>query len=141
MKEISAGGVVFRKGEKKLEMMMIEDRYARWSLPKGKIEQGETIEQTAIREIEEETGIIGKIIDPIEVIYYNYYHPKHGQIKKEVHYYLVEAIDGELEAQVSEINRVIWCEPQEAWDLQRNQGYDNNHTVVRKALHQLGIQV
>jgi 8-oxo-dGTP pyrophosphatase MutT (NUDIX family) len=141
MREISAGGVVYRKNELKLEMMMIEDRYARWSLPKGKIEQGETIEQTAIREIEEETGIIGKIVDPIEVIFYNYYHPKYGQIKKEVHYYLVEAIKGELEAQVSEINCVKWCDPHEAWKLQSSQGYENNHTVVRKALNQLGIEV
>jgi 8-oxo-dGTP pyrophosphatase MutT (NUDIX family) len=141
MKEVSAGGVVFRKQGDRLQMMMVEDRYTKWSLPKGKIEKGETIEQAALREIEEETGIVGRIVNPIEVIYYHYYHPKHGQIDKEVHYFLVEAVKGKLEAQVSEINEVRWLDPKEAWDLQNNQGYGNNYTVVQKALNSLGVEV
>jgi 8-oxo-dGTP pyrophosphatase MutT (NUDIX family) len=140
VKEVSAGGVVFRKRGNRLEMMMIEDRYTKWSLPKGKIENGETIEQAALREIKEETGIIGRIVNPIEVIYYKYYHPKHGQMEKEVHYFLVEAIDGKLEAQVTEINEVKWLDPEETWELQTEQGYSNNNSVVQKALNQLGIR-
>ena len=59
MKEISAGGVVFRKVDGELQIQLIQDRYGKISLPKGKMEPGETIEQTALREIVEETGIEG----------------------------------------------------------------------------------
>lgn len=105
------------------------------------MESGETIEQTALREIQEETGIQGKIIRPIEVIYYQYYNPDHGQVDKEVHYFLVEAVDGELSPQMSEINKARWFRPKDAWDLQMGEGYGNNHSVVQKALDQLGIEL
>jgi 8-oxo-dGTP pyrophosphatase MutT (NUDIX family) len=139
MKEISAGGVVYRKEGEKPHVLLIEDRYAKWTLPKGKLEDGETVEEAALREILEETGITGRIICPIGVITYHYYHPKHGQVDKEVHYYLVEAVEGELQAQLSEINTVRWIEPQEAWSLQLEGGYGNNDHIVKEALIELGI--
>lgn len=141
MKEISAGGVVYRKVNNQLEIMLIEDRYTRWSLPKGKLEQDETTEQAALREIEEETGIVGQIVAPLEVIYYQYYHPKHGQIDKEVHYYLVEELEGELQPQISEINLVQWVSPLRAWELHLDKGYENNDVVLQKALAHFGINV
>ena len=51
MKEISAGGVVFRRVDGALQIQLIQDRYGKISLPKGKMEPGETVEQTALREI------------------------------------------------------------------------------------------
>jgi len=59
VKEISAGGVVYRKEGDRLELLMIEDRYGKWTLPKGKQEAGEEVEETALREIREETGLRG----------------------------------------------------------------------------------
>ncbi|WCK53487.1 NUDIX hydrolase [Aneurinibacillus sp. Ricciae_BoGa-3] len=138
-KEVSAGGVVYRRTGSNIELMMIEDRYMKVSLPKGKQEEGETMEQTALREILEETGIEGKVVHPLKTIYYDYYNPKLGAIKKEVHYYLVEALSGTLTPQVEEINKVDWLTPEKAWERQDHNGYDNNIPVLKRAYELLGI--
>ncbi|SFE36202.1 NUDIX domain-containing protein [Paenibacillus algorifonticola] len=140
MKEISAGGVVYRRTEEgKLQIQLIQDRYGKVSLPKGKMEAGETVEQTALREIAEETGLQGNIIAPIDQIKYQYQHDAYGTVDKEVHYYLVEAIGGDLQAQVEEIRGVDWFEPLDAWRRQKQSGYDNNNRIVSGALELLGI--
>lgn len=141
MKEISAGGVVYRKVDGKLQIQLIQDRYGRTSLPKGKMEPGETVEETALREIVEETGIRGVIREPLALIEYKYRHPERGVVDKEVHYFLVEAQGGKLTAQVEEIRGVAWFEPLEAWEMQKNSGYDNNDDILRNALHKLGVRV
>lgn len=140
-KEISAGGVVYRRSDDGIEIQLILDRYGKISLAKGKMEPGETIEQTALREIQEETGLIGKIIEPVDVIKYTYEHASLGTVDKEVHYYLVEALGGDLQPQVEEINGVAWYNPLEAWDKQKQNGYDNNDKILEQALHKLGIEV
>ncbi|GGG10793.1 NUDIX hydrolase [Paenibacillus abyssi] len=141
MKEISAGGVVFRRVDNQLHIQLIQDRYGKISLPKGKMEPGETIEQTALREIVEETGMEGKIIAPIDLIKYQYVHESNGTVDKEVHYYLVEAVGGTLQAQVEEIRGVEWFAPEEAWRRQRQSGYDNNDRILAGALKLLGVEV
>lgn len=142
MKEISAGGVVFRRTEQdQLQIQLIQDRYGKVSLPKGKMEAGETVEQTALREIAEETGMEGVIVAPIDQIKYQYEHAAHGTVNKEVHYYLVEAVGGSLQAQVEEIRGVDWFEPLEAWRKQKQSGYENNNHIVAGALRLLGIDV
>ncbi|WP_160034355.1 NUDIX hydrolase [Paenibacillus sp. An7] len=140
-KEISAGGVVYRNTEEGLEIQLIVDRYAKISLAKGKMEPGETIEETALREIQEETGMIGKIIEPVDVIKYTYEHASLGTVDKEVHYYLVEALSGDLQPQVEEIKGVAWYKPLEAWEKQKQNGYDNNDKILKQALQKLGIEV
>ncbi|WP_239617431.1 NUDIX hydrolase [Cohnella mopanensis] len=139
-KEISAGGVVYRKRDGQLEIQLIEDRFGRMTLAKGKMEPGETIEQTALREIQEETGIIGRLVAPLQIISYVYEHAQLGTVQKEVHYYLVEAGEGQLQAQVEEITGVAWYEPTQAWQLQLDSGYDNNDEVLRLALEKLGVK-
>ncbi|MFF2887783.1 NUDIX hydrolase [Paenibacillus sp. NPDC057967] len=142
MLEISAGGVVFRHNEQGLlQIQLIQDRYGKVSLPKGKMEAGETVEQTALREIAEETGLEGKIVAPIDQIKYQYEHAEYGTVNKEVHYYLVEAVGGKHQAQVEEIRGVDWFEPMEAWRRQKQSGYDNNHRIVAGALQLLGLSV
>ncbi|WP_028561673.1 NUDIX hydrolase [Paenibacillus pinihumi] len=141
MLEISAGGVVFQRLNNELQVQLIQDRYGKISLPKGKMEAGETIEETALREIAEETGLIGKIIAPIDQIKYRYHHDTKGAVDKEVHYYLVEAVGGELHAQIEEIRGVEWFSPEEAWRRQTQSGYDNNDRILSGALKLLGVQV
>lgn len=142
MLEISAGGVVFRQNEQgQLQIQLIQDRYGKVSLPKGKMEAGETVEQTALREIAEETGLEGVIVAPIDQIKYKYEHASYGTVNKEVHYYLVKAVGGTLQAQVEEIRGVEWFAPMEAWRLQKQSGYDNNHRIVSGALQLLGVSV
>lgn len=139
--EISAGGLVYRRQSGKLEIQLIQDRYGKITLPKGKMEPGETVEQTALREISEETGIRGRILEPLVRVSYQFTHPDAGPIEKEVHYFLVEAVGGALQAQLEEIRGVEWFAPEEAWKRQRQKGYDNNDDVVRKGLQILGFEV
>lgn len=141
LKEISAGGVVYRFHEGSLQVQLIQDRYGKITLPKGKMEPGETVEQTALREIAEETGIEGKIIKPLETIRYQYNLPHAGPVHKEVHYYLVVAVGGKLQAQVEEIRGVEWLDPHEAWEQHSQSGYANNNSVLEKALQYLGYEV
>lgn len=59
VKEPTAGGIIFRRGQKdkKIEILLIQDAKDRWTIPKGHIEEGETAKVTAEREIKEETGL------------------------------------------------------------------------------------
>lgn len=137
MKEISAGGVVYRKKSGQLEILMIEDRFGYVTLPKGKQEPGESLEQTALREIEEETGIRGRMIMHLCRVYYQYQHDHKGLIDKQVDYYLVEAESGQETPQLEEIQGVKWLPANEARKKQLEQGYENNHSVLEKALDYL----
>ncbi|MNJ48344.1 NUDIX hydrolase [Paenibacillus bouchesdurhonensis] len=139
--QISAGGIVYRKEAGLLQIQLITDRYGKISFAKGKRENGETIEQTALREIHEETGIVGRVVEPIDIIAYTYHHPNLGDIQKEVHYYLVECEGGSLRPQTEEIRSVAWYEPEVAWERQCNAGYDNNDFILEKALKLLGIRL
>ncbi|MFV9511016.1 NUDIX hydrolase [Tepidibacillus sp. LV47] len=139
MKEVSAGGVVFYQGET-TEFLMILDHCHKWTFPKGKVEKGETYQEAAIREIREETGIDGNIIKSLDKVYYEYYHPIHGKVEKEVYYFLVEAKNYHLKVQESEINRAKWVSLQEAWETQKTSGYDNNLSIMKQALKELGYQ-
>lgn len=141
MKEISAGGVVYRRLEGRLEILLIQDRFGKITLPKGKMEPGETMEETALREIREETGITGRIIEPLERVEYQFTLPQKGAVTKEVQYYLVEASGGDLAAQIEEIRGVEWLGPREAWKKQLEHGYENNNSVLYRALIRLGIEV
>ena len=135
MKEISAGGVVFREKSGECEVLMIKDRFHHWTLPKGKQEPGETIEETALREIEEETGIKGEILRPLVTVHYTYDHQKHGEVDKFVHYFLVRALDGTETPQLEEIDDVAWLSLEESLMKQEMYGYANNQIVMNKALH------
>mgnify|MGYP001179646035 CR=1 FL=1 len=139
LKEVSAGGVVYRETGGRIEIQLIRDRFGRLSLAKGKLEPGETAEQAAIREIAEETGIDGEIVAPLTTVRYQYVKPGGGTVDKVVHYYLVRARDGELRAQTEEIDGVSWHDPGDAWSRQRAEGYGNNDEVLRLALGMLGL--
>jgi 8-oxo-dGTP pyrophosphatase MutT (NUDIX family) len=136
-KEISAGGVVFRQYHGKYEVLLIDDRFGKLSLPKGHQEAGETIEQTAIREIAEETGVHGEIMKKITTITYTFTHEKYGEVEKEVTYYLVQAHTEQLEAQLAEISGVGWYSLEEAKQLHQAKGYDNNQAVLEAAITEI----
>lgn len=142
MKEISAGGVVYRYVEDRLQLLMIEDRFGNWTLPKGKQEAGETLEATALREIWEETGIKGSIVARLATIHFQYLRPKReGYIDKEVHYFLVNVLSGKEKPQLEEINYLAWLSPDAAWDRQQRHGYDNNNQVLERALQLLSRNI
>lgn len=59
VREPTAGGIVFRRNKKTkgIEILLIQDAKDRWTIPKGHIEDGETAQETALREIAEEAGV------------------------------------------------------------------------------------
>ncbi|MDO5726019.1 MAG: NUDIX hydrolase [Tissierellia bacterium] len=88
MKEISAGGVVLCKGK----VLMLKKFNDTWVLPKGRIEQGERLSETALREVLEESNVKAQIVEYIDSIKYQYFNPaKRRKINKEVHWFLMES--------------------------------------------------
>jgi 8-oxo-dGTP pyrophosphatase MutT (NUDIX family) len=137
MKEIAAGGVVYAVIDGQLHIQLIRDRYGKVTLAKGKQEAGETIEQTALREIHEETGVQGEMGSLIEKISYTYISASGNVIDKEVYYFLVKALHTDLQTQEEEISDVAWYRAQEAVELHAASGYANNEIVIQKALRML----
>ena len=89
-RELSAGGVLFKDNL----VLLIQNPSGVWTFPKGLIEQGETPEKSALREVYEETGVKGEILDYIGEI--QYWYQLHGEkIFKRVKYYLMKHLEGE----------------------------------------------
>lgn len=108
--ETSAGGlVVDPAGGPRAALIARYDRGGRlqWSLPKGHIEGDETIEEAAVREVEEETGIRGEVIAPLGTIGY-WFSAEGQQVHKTVHHHLLLAVGGMLSDGDAEVARVAW---------------------------------
>ena len=78
-----------------------------WTLPKGTPDPGETIEQTALREVAEETGLDVRIVEPVGSIEYDFVQDRR-RIHKTVHYFLMEPVGGDLARHDREFERVRW---------------------------------
>ena len=111
VEETSAGGLVVDRSEGDLRVALIGriDRRGRllWSLPKGHVEDGETHEAAAVREVEEETGIRGRVLASLGTIDY-WFVAEDRRIHKTVHHYLLEASGGELSDEDVEVDEVAW---------------------------------
>ena len=111
--EVSAGGLVVDKtGTKGLLIGRLDPKDASherllWSLPKGHIEDGESPEQAAIREVAEETGIKSEITRSLGVIDF-WFMASGKRIHKTVHHFLFMEIGGKLAPQVTEVDDVAW---------------------------------
>lgn len=115
VQETSAGGVIIdvHEGMARIAIIARHNRAGRveWCLPKGHMEPGETLEQTAEREVAEETGIIGRVLVTLGTVDYWFSTPQH-RIHKRVHHYLLEATGGELSVEGDpdqEAFDAIWC--------------------------------
>ncbi len=111
VEETSAGGVVLDMSSDPPAVALIarHDRRSRllWSLPKGHVEEGETPEEAALREVFEETGLVGRIVAPLGVIDF-WFVVEDKRIHKTVHHYVIEAVGGELSDEDVEVEAVEW---------------------------------
>jgi 8-oxo-dGTP pyrophosphatase MutT (NUDIX family) len=114
VREFSAGGLVIAgldrpRGQLRAALIGHLDHRGRmlWSLPKGHIQPGERPEETAVREIAEETGIRGDVIAALGNINY-WFSSENRRVHKTVHHYLLGFVDGELSADDHEVGAVAW---------------------------------
>jgi len=105
---VSAGGVVYRRDGNRIEFAICgRDSDGVWGLPKGTPNPGESLEQTAVREVTEETGLDVRVVDKLGVI--EYWFSREGtRYHKWVHYYLMEAVGGDTSKHDVEYDKVEW---------------------------------
>lgn len=87
-----------------------------WTLPKGTPDPGETVEETALREVGEETGLEVRIVEPLGAIEYDFVQDG-TRIHKTVHYFLMKPVGGDLARHDTEFERVRWVPFDEADEL------------------------
>jgi 8-oxo-dGTP pyrophosphatase MutT (NUDIX family) len=117
--DYSAGGVAYRRVDTELEIALIATRSGtRWQLPKGTCESGETSEQTALREVAEEVGLLTTcecFLQAIEYWYWDTYRKDTPElVHKRVDFYLLRVIGGELSDNSIEVDGTAWFRPAEA---------------------------
>lgn len=135
---MSAGGVVYRNnGKSGIEVVICGREYpAVWGLPKGTPDPGETEEQTALREVREETGLDVVTERYIDSIRYWFVRASDGaRCHKIVHYYLMRPVGGDLSRHDHEFDFVIWTSPDEA---SRTLTYENEVEIVQKGASMVG---
>jgi len=109
--ETSAGGVVVEPGGGASRVALIAHRTRRgaleWVLPRGHVEPGETPEQAAVREVEEETGIRGRVRAELGTVDY-WFVDADRKVHKTVHHFLLDGIGGALSPEDPQVERVEW---------------------------------
>jgi 8-oxo-dGTP pyrophosphatase MutT (NUDIX family) len=123
----AAGGVLLRSGPDGPEVAVIHrPKYEDWSLPKGKLDDGEGFEQAALREVEEETGMRAELGPELSSVSYR---DRKGRTKL-VRYWLMRALDGEFQAG-TEVDELRWLDPESA---QEQLSYEHDAELVREAV-------
>jgi ADP-ribose pyrophosphatase YjhB (NUDIX family) len=129
--ETSAGGLVVDHAAGTAAVIGRLDRRGRllWSLPKGHIEAGETAEEAAVREVEEETGIIGRVVAPLGTIDF-WFVAEDRRVHKTVHHFLLRALGGELSDEDVEVSEVAWVP---LGELESRLAYADERRLIRRA--------
>ncbi len=128
---VSAGGVVWRRREGDLIEIVLCGRRSEslWGLPKGTPDLGETIEQTALREVEEETGLKVRLGEPVGTIEY-WFMAGGVRYHKRVHHWLMEPVGGDVSGHDHEFDDVEWLEIGEA---KARATYENERKIIAEA--------
>jgi len=129
----AAGAVVFRRvGDGPREVLLVHrPKYDDWSFPKGKLERGEHLTATAVREVEEETGLRVRLGRPLRTQRYRV-----GRRWKQVHYWVARVREGQVEdveefQRPGEIDRAAWVPIADATRLLT---YPHDRATMREAL-------
>ncbi len=126
----SSGGVIFRQKDGQFEVVICgRVNPTQWMLPKGTPINGEARDQTALREVEEETGRKVEIIAPLKRVHYNF---QLGStiIEKDVYFFLMKQIGGSFDRPDDEFDTVRWlAEP----DAHKFMAYETDLDVIKIA--------
>lgn len=133
--QISSGGVIFRPGAAGIEIALIRKTLKGgkrvWCLPKGWVEPGESLEEAAVREVREETGLDGEILEKIGETSYQFYSKEDRvRIDKTVHFFLMTCRGGNTADHDDEVEAADWFPLEQAETLM---AYPTEIEMVRKA--------
>ena len=138
VREISSGGIVYRRRKGVTEVAVIRVRN-KWRLPKGRVEEGEGLQETALREVREESGLEGRVVAKLDDITYWYTNKtKEGEtirIFKRVYFYLVRYLKGDVRRHDDEVEEACWLPIEEAM---KKLSYPTERETMRKAMTLLG---
>jgi 8-oxo-dGTP pyrophosphatase MutT (NUDIX family) len=125
----SAGGVVHRFVDGRLQVVVVHRRSpVLWALPKGTPDAGETVEETAIRETREETGLEVAIERQLRSIRYFFVRGT-TRFHKTVHFFLMRPVGGSTDEHDAEFDEVRWVDVDEALALM-------NHATERSVVEE-----
>jgi 8-oxo-dGTP diphosphatase len=134
MDQISAGGVAVRRKDSEPVIAIVSVKpKLRWQLPKGIVDEGESPQVTAVREVREEAGVETDLIKLIETIEYWYRSVKYGKpvrYHKFVHFYLLEYKSGNVSDHDHEVEEARWVSFDEAIEML---DFKSEREVVEKA--------
>lgn len=135
----AAGAILWRIDEEQLKVALVHrSRYNDWSWPKGKVDPGETLPQTAVREILEETGLKVKLGIPLGIQRYRL----PGKNYKEVHYWAARVGEKSLANSKflpnEEVSEVVWFTPDQA-RAKLSYSHDHEQLALLEGYYFLGI--
>ena len=134
LEQVSAGGVAYRVRDSVVEVVIVRIvPEKRWQLPKGLIDPGETIEQAALREVREESGIVAELAAPIETIEYWFVAERGGRRRryhKFVHFFLMKFVSGDTSDHDDEVDESRWVSIETALEMLK---FKSERDVVAKA--------
>ena len=132
----SAGGVIFKKEADTFEVALIAMKNKTvWTLPKGIIDKGEQPEESAVREIKEETGLTGKIIDALgDKSYWFYLKNENAKCRKTVSYFLLQYVAGNIGDYCWEVDEAKWFALDDAI---KQVSYKSDREILEKAKEKL----
>ena len=117
----------------KNEILLILQTEGHWGLPKGHVEEGETEEQTAIREVKEETNV--DVIVNTNLRYRMVYNPKED-VEKEVIYFIAKNTSNDCKPQLEEVQEMKWLDIDNAINTIT---YENSKDLLRKVKKDLNL--
>jgi len=130
IKVVSSGGVVFRKSRQGIEVCLILRSRKVWCLPKGHVERGERLSETACREIREETGLSARSLGKLGAIRYSFVEKNVKHLKR-AHFFLCEYLSGRPHGCDYEVLGARWFSAERA--LQR-MTFESERKILEKAL-------
>ena len=134
--EISSGGVIFKKSNNSFEIALISKRKGKiWCLPKGHVEEGEHLTETAVREVKEETGLTGRITDKLgDITYWYYIKEENIKCRKTVYFYLMEYVSGDTADHDMEVDEAEWFSLETALE---KVSFKGDRNMIAKAIEKL----
>jgi bis(5'-nucleosidyl)-tetraphosphatase len=135
---ISAGVIVYRTIHQKIEYLLLQYNAKHWDFAKGKMEDGETYQETALRELYEEAGINAQLDEHFAPVHFSYiFHDYDGALaQKTVYFFIGHTTDKKITLSHEHID-YAWLSYEKAMELLT---YDNAKEVLKKAHHYLTTQ-